>query len=75
MTYSDSVSLKFDEQLQFRSIDNHGNIENTKTLGLVENGYKLENVYISTTKGLVGPMNKTMTNSQELLLYILTLSR
>ncbi|MFJ5715169.1 OmpL47-type beta-barrel domain-containing protein [Neobacillus sp. NPDC093127] len=74
-TYTGPVSLKFDEQLQFRSVDNYGNIENARTLGVVKNGYQLENVYISTSKGLVGPLNKTMTNSQEFLLFILTLSR
>lgn len=75
MTYSNPVSLNFNEQLQYRSIDNYGNIEEAHTIGVVENGYQLENVYIQTSKGLEEPINKTMTTSQEMLNYILTLSR
>jgi hypothetical protein len=75
VTYTAPVSLNFNEQLQFRSIDIQGNVEEARTIGLVENGYQLENVYIQTSKGLEGPINKTMKTGQEMLLYILTLSR
>ncbi|PLR99280.1 OmpL47-type beta-barrel domain-containing protein [Bacillus sp. T33-2] len=75
MTYTNPVSLKFDEQLQYRSVDKSGNIEDAKTIGVTESGYQLENVYINNSRGTVGPINKTMTTAQDMVRFILNLSR
>ncbi|MGG1573157.1 OmpL47-type beta-barrel domain-containing protein [Fictibacillus sp. NRS-1165] len=73
-TYEGSISLNFDQQLQFRSIDGANNTEATHTVGVVEHGYQLENVYINTSDGTVGPFNRTLTTKEQLIKFILKLS-
>ncbi|MBY6037211.1 hypothetical protein KUV80_11125 [Fictibacillus nanhaiensis] len=73
--YQDVITINNSQQLQFRSIDVSGNVEDIHTIGMVKDGFRLENAYVKSTKGIIGPLNKTLTSGKEFVdLFLLGIS-
>ncbi|MFC0187102.1 OmpL47-type beta-barrel domain-containing protein [Fictibacillus aquaticus] len=67
MTYEGGFSIGNKQTLEYRSVDNTGNVESTHFIGPNEEGYHLENVYVKTSKGIEGPYTRTITDGEEFL--------
>ncbi|MFC0187275.1 OmpL47-type beta-barrel domain-containing protein [Fictibacillus aquaticus] len=70
--YTGQFTVGTKQKLEYRSVDNAGNVEDAHYVGTDSEGFRVENVYVKTSDGrLLGPITQTLNSQQFLDLFLL----